>query len=82
MIKLMLMISAYPLTISSYKKTIRKKSWFDGLQLEFNSADCPHTKIIPYEKTFGLSSKRMEKRVKTVVITQSEVRKDMVFVLI
>lgn len=50
MIKLMLMISAYPLTISSYKKTIRKKSWFDGLQLKFNSVDFPHTKTIPYEK--------------------------------
>ncbi|MDW0110619.1 hypothetical protein QT716_11285 [Sporosarcina aquimarina] len=90
MVKKILMISAFPLTILFvgiagiilYKRTIREKSWFDGLHLEFDSVDCPHTKTIPYEKTFGLSFKRKEKRVKTVVFNKSEVRKDVTFLLL
>lgn len=85
--KILLMASAFPLTILIvgiagillYKKTLRQKSWFDGLQLEFESTGCPHTKVIPYADTFGLSFKRKEKRVKKVVFNRSEISKEVTF---
>ncbi|WP_251639296.1 hypothetical protein [Sporosarcina sp. NCCP-2716] len=85
--KLILMISAFPLTILVvgiagillYKKTLKQKSWFDGLQLEFESTGCPHTKAIPYAEMFGLSFKRKEKRVKKVIFNKSEIIKDVTF---
>ncbi|GEM_PF-4055126 len=85
--KLILMISAFPLTIVIvgiagiilYKKTLRQKPWFEGLQLEFESIGCPHTKVIPYAETFGLSFKRKEKRIKKVVFTKSEITRDVSF---
>lgn len=81
------MISAFPLTIVivgiagilMYKKTLRQKSWFEGLQLEFESVDCAHTKAIPYAETFGISFKRKEKRMKKVIINKSEIRKDVTY---
>ncbi|WP_025784049.1 hypothetical protein [Sporosarcina sp. D27] len=85
--KLILMISAFPLTIlivgiagmMLYKKTLRQKNWFEGLQLAFESVNCPHTKTIPYADTFGISFKRKETRVKKVVLNKSEIRKNVTY---
>lgn len=85
--KLILMISAFPLTIVIvgiagiilYKKSLRQKGWFDGLALQFESTGCPHKKTIPYAETSGLSFRRRERRTEKTVFNKYVVTKEVTF---